>query len=154
MPAGGQLADVRIGFAEGSPQSWTIVPEIFDLSQLPERIRERVESTVYGTSGDRSYIPGRSDVQDLTFVVRLNQTAGSVHTQIRGLQFTQATRWWRVEVSVDADFATNKVWGYTFQGRVASCPVSPPKDDLKTMEVTVFHESDLFIQDEMNSLLV
>lgn len=154
MPSGGQLSEVRIGFATGSPQVYTKVPEVFETGQLPERIRERVESTIYGVTGDRTYISGLSDVQDLVFTVRLNMDAGSVHSQIRELQFSKATRWWRVEVSVDADYSTNQVWGWTFQGEVASCVVTPTKDGLKTMEVTVLHTADLFIQPEMGSLLI
>jgi hypothetical protein len=154
MPAGGQLTEIRIGFASGSPQVYTKVPEIFEMGQLPERIRERVESTIFGVTGDRTYISGLSDVQDLIFTVRLNMTAGSVHEQIRTLQFSKAERWWRIEATVDSDYSTNKVWAWNMLGEVASCVVSPPKDGLKTMEVTVLHKSDLFIQPEMTSLLI
>ena len=154
MPSGGQLSEVRIGFANGSPQTWIKVPEIFEVSQLPERIRERIESTIYGVTGDRTNISGLSTVDDLDFTVRLNMDAGSVHSQIRALQFTKAERWWRVEVSCNADYSDNQVWAWNFTGEVASCKISPPKDGLKTMQVVVLHKADLFIQPTMTSLLI
>lgn len=151
MPSGGQLAYVKIAFATGSPHSWTAVPEIFDVAQIPNRIQELIDSTIHGTTGDRTKIGGLSEVEDLVFTVRANMDAGSVHMRLRNYQFTKTTLWFRVEVSVDPDFATSTFIAWTFQGLVTAAAVNPPKDDLKTIEYTVVHQSDLFIQDEMAS---
>lgn len=152
MPSGGQIGTgVKIATATASPNVWTAVPEIFDVSQIPNRIRDRVETTIHGVTGDRTYIPGLSEVEDLVFIVRANLDAGSVHSVLRNHQALQTTLWWRVEVPVDPTLSTSTYIAYTFQGRIASAAVSAPKDDLKTIEFTVLHESDLFIQDEMAS---
>ncbi len=153
MPSGGQIGSgVKIAYsANASPQTWTAVPEIFDVPGLPNRIRDRVETTIHGVTGDRTYIGGLSDVEDLVFVCRANLDAGSVHSTLRGHQNSQTTLWFRVEVPVDVDLAASNYIAYQFKGRISACPVSAPKDDLKTIEFTVLHESDLFIQDEMAS---
>ena len=152
MATGGTLGYVKIAYAPNdSPQVWTAVPEIFEVSQLPNRIRERVETTIHGVTGDRTYIPGLSEVDDLVFTVRANFDAGSAHSTIRGYQASQTTLWWRAEVNVDSDLTTSTYIAFTFKGRVSAATVDAPKDGLKTMEVTVLHESDLFIQDEMAS---
>lgn len=154
MPSGGQIGSgVKIAYATGSPQSYVTVPEIFDVSQLPNRIRDRIESTIHGVTGDRTFIPGLSEVQDLVFMCRANLDAGSVHSTLRNYQRLQTTLWFRVEVPVDTDLATSTYIAFTFQGRVASAVVNAPKDDLKTIEFTVLHEADLFIQDEMATLI-
>ena len=153
MPANGQIGSgVKIAYSlDASPQTWTAVPEIFDVTQLPNRIRDRVETTIHGTTADRTYIPGLSDVEDLVFVCRANLDAGSVHSTLRGYQNSQTTLWMRVEVPVDVDLTTTTYIAYQFKGRISAAPVSAPKDDLKTIEFTILHESDLFIQDEMAS---
>lgn len=152
MPANGQIGYIKIAYAaDASPQAWTAVPEIFDVAQIPNRIRDRIESTVHGTSGDRTYITGLSEVEDLVFTVRANMDAGSVHSTLRTYQANNTTLWFRVEVAVDPDFATSTFIAYQFKGRISAAAVNAPKDDLKTIEFTVFHTADLFIQDEMAS---
>lgn len=153
MPSGGQISYVKIGYSTGSPHSWTTVPEVFDVSQLPQRIQDRIESTVYGTSGDKTYIGGLNEVQDAVFTVRVNLDAGSVHSQIRGYQASRTTLWWRFEVSVDPDFSTSTFVAYTMQGRISSAVINPQQNTLKTMEVTVLHEGNLYLQEESASLL-
>lgn len=150
MPSGGQIGSgVQIAYATGSPQTWVEIPEIREVSSLPNRERDRVETTIHGVTSDRTYIPGLSEVADLEFIVRANLDAGSVHATLRSYERSQTTLWFRVEVPVDTDLATSNFVAYTFQGRVATWELQAPIDDLKTIRVVVQYESDLMFQEEM-----
>lgn len=150
MPTGGQIGSgVQIAYATASPHSWIEIPEIREVSSLPNRERDRVETTVHGVTGDRTYIPGLSDVADLEFTLRVNLDAGSVHTTLRNYERTQTTLWWRVEVPVDTDLAASNFVAFTFQGRVATWELQAPIDDLKVCRVVVQFEGNLMFQEEM-----
>ena len=154
MPSGGQLGSgVKIGFAVGSPHTWITVPEVRDVPQLPNRERDRVESTVHGVTSERSYIPGLADVRDLEFVLRANLDAGSVHMQIKALEVSQAVYWWRVEAPVDPTLATSTYVAWTFQGRVSLWDMTAPIDGLKEISVTVQYNANLMFQEEGASVL-
>lgn len=153
MPSGGQLGSgVKIFFATGSPHSWTQVPEVREVGALPNRERDRVESTIHGASSERSYVPGLADVADLEFTLRANLDAGSVHSRLKGYEAAQTTLWWRVEVPVDTDLASSTYVAYTMQGRVSRWNLISPIDELKEIEVTVQYNSDLMFQEEMASV--
>lgn len=154
MPSGGQIGSgVKVAFSTASPNSWTAIPEIFDVVSLPNRERDRVESTVHGTTGDRTYIPGLSEVADGEILVRANLDAGSVHMQLRNYMSTQTTLWVRWEVPVDTDLSTSTYIAYTQQARVSTWELQAPKDDLKTVRIVFQHSDNLFIQDEMASAI-
>jgi len=154
MPSGGQLGSgVKIGFASGSPQTWTTIPEIRDVGQLPNRERDRVSADVHGAAGERSYIPGLADVRDLEFTLRANLDAGSVHMQLKALEVSQAVYWFRVEVPVDPTLATSTFIAYQFQGRVSLWDLTAPIDGLKEINVTVQYNQNLMFQEEGASLL-
>lgn len=154
MPSGGQIGSgVKIAYSLLSPHSWITIPEVREITSLPNRERDRVETTVHGVTGDRTYIPGLSDVGDLEFIVRANLDAGSVHTNLRALERAQTTIWVRVEVPVDPDLSTSTYVAYTNQVRVATWELSPPLDDLKTIRIVMQHQDNLMFQDEMNSAI-
>lgn len=154
MPTGGQIGlGVKIGYATASPQSWTLVPEVREIPSLPNRERDRIESTVHTLSSDRTFIPGMSEVTDLEFVVRGNLDAGSVHSLLRGYERTQTELWWRVEIPVDPDVATSTYVAYTFLGKIATWELNAPMDELKTIRIVVMQTGSLFFQDEMASAL-
>lgn len=154
MPSGGQLGSgVKIAYSTSSPVSWTAIPEVREVSQLPNRERDRVETTIHGVTSERTYIPGLADVADLEFTLRANLDTGSVHTTLKGYEASQTTLWWRVEVPVDTDLTTANYVAYTFQGRVSRWNLTAPIDGLKEIEVTVQYEGNLMFQNEMSTAI-
>lgn len=152
MPSGGQIGSgVKVAYAAASPQSWTEVPEIREIVSLPNRERDRVETTVHGVTSERTYIPGLAEVSDTEFIVRVNLDSGSTHLALKALEASQATTWFRVEVPVDPTLATTTYTAYQFQGRVSVWELSAPIDDLKTARVVIQYEGNLMFQEEMAS---
>lgn len=154
MPANGQIGSgVEIAYATASPQTWVAIPEIREVSSLPNRERDRVETTVHGVTSERTYIPGLAEVADLEFIVRANLDTGSVHTALKAYEVAQTTLWFRVEVPVDPTLSTSNFVAYTFQGRVATWELISPIDDLKTIRIVVQYEGSLFFQEEMAGVI-
>jgi hypothetical protein len=152
MPAGGQLARDRIFFSLGSPHSWTEVPEIRNVGALPNRERDKVETTVYSASSERTNIPGLATVSDFEFTTLANQSAGSVHQLIKRQEASQVTYWWRVEVSVSSDLSTTQYTAYTFQGKVSKWELTSSVDGVKEINITVQYSANLMFQEELASV--
>ena len=153
MPSGGQIGSgVKIWYAATSPTVWVQIPEVREVGQLPNRERDKVETTVHGTTSERTNIPGLAEVSDLEFTLRANLDAGSAHIALKNFEASQVTKWFRVEVPVDADLATSNYVAYTFQGRVSKWDLQAPIDDLKEIEVTVQYEGSLMFQEEMTGV--
>lgn len=154
MPDGGQIGlGVKIGYATASPHSWTLIPGVREITTLPNRERDRIESTIHNLSSDRSFIPGMSTVADLEFVLRANLDSGGVHSTLRDYERTQTELWFRIEVPVDPDVATSNYVAYTMLGKIATWELNAPMDELKTIRVVVLQTGSLFFQNEMASLL-
>lgn len=154
MPTLGQIGSgVKIAYASSSPQTWTTVPEVRELSGLPNRERDQVETTIHGVTGDRTFIGGLATVQTLEFTLRANLDSGSVHTALRAKEISQEELWWRVEVPVDPTLATSTYVAYTLQGRVSKWDLTAPIDALKEIQVSVQYSGSWMFQEEMASLI-
>jgi hypothetical protein len=153
MPSGGQIGSgVKIGFATTSPTVWTVVPEVREVT-VPQFERDRVETTVHGTTSLRTYIPGLADVSDLEFTMLANLDAGSVCMQLQAYERSQTTLWFRVEIPVDPDLTTSTYFAMQFQGRVSRWAPDTPIDDAKTVGITVQFNANFMTQQEMASAL-
>lgn len=152
MAEGGQLGTgVILAYSlNNSPQTWIEIPERLDVT-IFNRERDRVETTVHGTTGDRTYIPGLSDVNDLEASLRANLSVGSVHLALKALERSQDTIWVRAEVPDTSNLATTNYFAVQAKARVSRWVLNTPIDDLKTIDIAFQYESDLFDQAPMAS---
>lgn len=147
MPSGGQIGSgVQIAYSLLSPHTWVEIPEIREVSSLPNIERDRVETTIHGVTSLRTYIPGLGDVSDLEFTVRANLDASSVHSTLRTLERDQTTVWIRVEVPVTSNLSTTTFVAYTMQARCSMWELEAPIDDLKVLNITFQFEDNYMFQ--------
>ena len=135
---------VKIFIAIGSPHSWIQVPGVREITQLPNRERDQVESTVHGVTSERTYIGGLATVNPLEFTLRADLSSGSVHRSLQDYERQQTDLWWRVEVPIDADLAATQYFIYMQLGRVTTWNPLAPIDDLKEIEVSVQYSGSQF----------
>jgi hypothetical protein len=150
MATGGQLGSgVQVAYSlNNSPQTWIEIPEILDVV-VPAIERDRVESTVHGTTSLRTYIPGLGDVRDGELTLRANLTAGSVHLALQALNISQDTIWVRYEVPDTSNLSTTNFMGVQMQARVSSWLPETPIDGIKTISVKFQHQDNFFQQPTM-----
>lgn len=138
----------RVGYsANVSPQTFTEIPYILEVT-VPGRERDRVESTVHGTTGDRTYIPGLSDVRDGELRLAAD-LSNAVHLELATLELSQATIWVRYEIPISENLATTNYYGIQHKARVAKWIVETPIDDLKTIDVAFQHSESMFRQNSL-----
>lgn len=150
----GQLGSgFKIGFASGSPQVWTKVTQLMTLGSVPGVERDEVETTTSGVTTLRKFIPGLGTVAPLEFSVLADFDVSSVHMQIKDLEVSQATRWWRLEIPNTSDLATTNFMAFQFEGKVKTWLPQVPIDGAKTIDIAVLFADNLMVQQTMASVL-
>ena len=148
----GQIGSgIKIAFASGSPQVWTAVTQILDVSSLPGIVRDQIETTTHGVTSLRKKIPGLGEVSDLEFQLLADLDTTSTHFSILDLLISQETRWWRVEIPNTSNLATTGFMAFQFEGKVQTWNPESPIDDKKLINVTVLFADNLMIQKTMTS---
>lgn len=140
---------VKIGYALSSPHTWIEIPKIIGEPTIPGTERDRVETTIHGTTSLRTYIPGLADVQDLEFDVIADLTLASVHMDIQALERAQTTIWVRVQIPVDSVLSTTTYMAFQMQGRVSRWIPNSPIDDVRTISITIQFEDNYMVQQAM-----
>lgn len=135
---------VRAFFATASPQSWTEMPYIRDTPQLPNRERDSIESTIHGTTGERTNISGLATVNDFEALFRADLTTGGVHLQLKAHEVAQTELWVRIEIPIDADLSTTQFIIYQQRMRVKKWNLLSPIDGLKELEVAFVYTGGQF----------
>jgi hypothetical protein len=154
MAVGGQIGSgVKVGFASGSPHSWTKLSQILSYDSLPGIERDKVEITTHGVTSLRQFIPGLGTVTDLEFTMLADLDTTSTQFSLLDQQTTQTTYWWRVEVPNASDLSTTQYTAFTFQGKVQTWLPDAPIDDKKTLKIVILFVDNLMIQKTMASLL-
>ena len=137
MPTGGQIGSgIRIGYRTGSPGTWVPITAILE-GDPPQFTRDRVETTVHGVTGDRTYIPGLRDVSDIRalLLADLQRSTSPSHLALSDFEISQAIIWLRYEVPITSTLSTTNFYVYELQVRVSSFKVIPPIDGRKEIEV-------------------
>lgn len=151
MATGGQLGSgVKVAYAAASPHTWIAIPQIMD-AVIPIVTRDRVETTVHGTTSLRTYIPGLGDVRDGEITVLANLTAGGVHLALQALERSQDTIYVRFEIPDTSNLSTTNYMAIQVQARVASWELDTPIDDAKTIKITFQFQDSYQTQPPMTS---
>jgi hypothetical protein len=152
MPTGGQLGSgVKIAYATATPHTWVPITQIMGEPQVPAIERDRVETTIHGTTSLRTYIPGLGDVADAEFEVLANLDSSSSHAALRNYERSQTTLWFRFEVPNESDLSTAQYVAVQIQGRVAKWVLKTPIDGAKTIQISLQFEGSYQYQNAMAS---
>ena len=150
MPSGGQIGSgIKAGYSTSSPTSWTEIPQI--LEGTPFQVeRDRVETTIHGTTSYRTYIPGLAEVSDCELVL-LADLENAVHLELSDLEQAQTTIWFRYEIPITATLASTNYYVQEMQVRVGKFQVETPIDDRKVINVSFQYQSDFTIYESVAS---
>ena len=152
MPAGGQIGSgVKIAFATSTPHTWVPITQIQGEPVVPTIERDRVETTIHGTTSLRTYIPGLGDVADAEIEVLANLDASSSHIALRNYERSQTTLWFRFEVPNEAVLSTAQYVAVQMQGRVSKWMLKTPIDGAKTIQISLQFENNYQYQNPMAS---
>lgn len=147
----GQIGSgVKVAYATGTPHTWVEITQIMNCT-IPNRTRDRVETTIHGVTGDRTYIPGLSDVEDAELELLADLDATSSHMALEALERSQATTWFRFEVPNESTLSTAQYFARQIQGRVAGWTLNTPIDGAKTITVTIQFAANMMTQLPMAS---
>jgi len=143
MAVDGVLGNVKVAYSLSSPISWVNVPQLLD-AQIPTFSREKIDTSVMGTSGFKRSIPGWNQVSDMTLKVLadLDETTSPAHAALASLNKAGTTVWWRVEIAVNRDSTKWKAW--EFQGFVQEFKPVAPAGGREEIDITVGFDGTAF----------
>ena len=150
--SGGQLGSgVKVAYSlNNSPQTWIASPQILDVV-IPTVNRDRVETSVHGTTSLRTYIPGLGDVRDGELTLLADLVIGGPHLALRALERSQDTIWVRFEVPQISNLSTTTYLAVQIQAKVATWELNTPIDGAKEIKTVVQFQDSYMVQDPMSS---
>jgi len=144
MATDGVLGDgVKVAYSASSPVSWTQVTQVLN-AEIPTFETERVDTTVHGTTGFKSSMPGLTEVGDLTITLLadLDELTSATHEAMFSYNVSKTTLWWAVEIPTNRAKTRYKMW--EFQGNIGSVSPGAPIEDKQTLDVQVRFEGTTF----------
>lgn len=103
MATGGYINNgVRIGYSASSPVSWTRIGQVAVAPTFGIE-RDKVDSTVHGTSIFKRSMPGMAEVPlgEMVLIADLNPSTTPTHDAMRSAVLAGTTYWFRIEFPVD-----------------------------------------------------
>lgn len=143
MALGGYINNgVKIAYSISSPLSWLRIGQVLEAPVLGIT-REKVDSTVHGTSQFMRSMPGMIEVQDFAMKLLgdLNPSTSAAHDAMRTYTLSGATIWFRIEIPVDR--AQTQFRAFEFQAWVQEWMVnSTDPKGRNEIDTTVVFDSD------------
>lgn len=121
-----------------SPASYNAITEVFGLSGLGQT-NELIDATHFGSAGNREYIGGLADGQEITIECNYIANDASQEAFVTAVK-NKETHAFQVTVT---DSSPNVV--YTFSGVCLGWVISPAVDDRNTIAFTVKISGDITV---------
>ncbi len=140
---GGVTGDLKVAFSLTSPVSWLNVPQVEDC-QIPQFVREKIDTTVFGIKKFKRSMPGFNSVSDMTLKVLadLDELTTPSHSQLMNLNVLGTTIWWRVEIATNRESTRWKAW--EFQAYVGDCKPAVTPGGKSEIDYTIVFDGEDF----------
>ena len=133
----------RVGWSSASPQSYTTVASVLEVT-IPKIVADEIDKTTHSTGGFYRSFRGLKRVENVTLMLlgdhKSSRTAS--HAALRNLQRDGDTVWFRFEIPLDRNLATSQCFALIAQFYVKSWGPAAPIADKQTIEVVLGFDGD------------
>jgi len=130
---------VNIAYEGGSPADWIELTDLLDLPMPPAPVADKLETTVHGTDGYKTYGLGLRDVPDITatFQFEAGGSSATAHLAMIAALEAQTELTWLIEVP--SNTAKTLFINWQFTGYVNKADISTPINGWQTMTLGIMY---------------
>ena len=144
MATGGVLGNgTKVAYSLASPMAFVRIGQVMNIDEFISLVRDKVDTTVYGTGFIRTNRPGMADpfTVKLSIMADLDPATSPAHSQMFTFQENGTVTWWRIEVPTSDAQTAFRAW--EFQGYVEEVTLELPIDDNQKMSLSITYSGNL-----------